>query len=176
MSFEEKELIQKTLRGEQNAFDVLVEQNKIRVYRHCFKIVHDEQIAEDLTQETFLHAFAHLDTFRMESKLSTWLWRISHNLCLNYLKKQAKTPFEFHEDFFIPKEQDKGLDAEQMELIEEAMQKLPAKQRIVFEMYDLQRVPQKKIAEELGVALGTVRSRLFYARRKMRVLLENLKS
>jgi RNA polymerase sigma-70 factor, ECF subfamily len=167
----EKELIQKCLDGDEKASVDLIQQNRGKVFRHCLSIVHDEEIAEDLTQETFLHAFQHLDTFRQEAKFSTWVWRIAHNLCLNYLKKQRFVEKEFLEEIiphFLPEKEN---DEEKILQIKAVMQILPEKQRIVVEMFDLQHIPQKEIAALLGISCGTVRSRIHYARKKLRQLL-----
>lgn len=169
---DEKELIKKSLKGEEGAFDVLVRQNRPAIYRHCLGIVKDEEIAEDLTQETFVHAFQHLASFRQEAKFSTWLWRIAHNLSLNYLKKHHNES-EFKEELLPAHLLEKELfDEERLLKIRQAMEKLSYKHRIVFEMYDLEHIPQKEIAHQLGISYGTVRSRLYYARKKIREFLQ----
>lgn len=173
LTMEEKDLIQRCLKGEEGAFETLVQQNRSNVYRHCLQIVKDEEIAEDLTQETFLRAFQRLQTFRMEARFSTWLWRIAHNLSLNYLKQHPKVEQEFKEELFVPKFIEKEeVDEELMERIHQALEKLSPKHRIVFEMYDLKHIPQKQIAAELNISHGTVRSRLHYARKKIREFLQ----
>jgi RNA polymerase sigma-70 factor, ECF subfamily len=171
---DERELIRKSLQGEERAFDTLVFQNRGAVFRHCLRIVKDEEIAEDLTQETFVRAFQQLASFRMEARFSTWLWRIAHNLALHYLKTHRQIEQEFREELlplkFLKKEE---VDEELMLKIKRAMVILSPKQRQVFEMYDLQHIPQKEIAAKLGIAHGTVRSRIHYARKKIkRFLLE----
>lgn len=169
---DEQELIQKSIEGNEKAFAELMTAHKGMVFRHCLSVVHDQEIAEDLTQETFVHAYQHLSTFRMEARFSTWLWRISRNLSLNHLKKQHGVEQEFREEllppqFLAPEE----VSDERMVKIREAIEQLPFKHRVVFEMYDLQRIPQKQIAAELGISYGTVRSRIHYARQKIRKLL-----
>ena len=86
----EKEWISKALEGDEEAFNFLMTQNREEVYRHCLGIVKNEEVAKDLTQETFVHAFQHLSSFRREARFSTWLWRIAHNLSLSYLKNPPK--------------------------------------------------------------------------------------
>lgn len=169
----ERDLIARSLKGDEGAFGILVEQNRGAVYRHCLSVVHDEEIAEDLTQEAFLHAFQHLNHFRMDSLFSTWLWRIAHNLSLSYLKKKrGHIEQEFKEEFLPPElfETEQGND-ELISRIREAMSHLSPKHREVIEMYDLKHIPQKQIAVELGIPSGTVRSRLHYAREKIRQFL-----
>ena len=169
---DERELIRKSIEGNENAFAELMTAHKGMVFRHCLSVVHDQEMAEDLTQETFVHAYRHLSTFRMEARLSTWLWRISHNLSLNYLKKQRGVEQEFREELLPQKILAcEEIDEEKVLKIREAMKHLSLKHRTVFEMYTLQHMPQKQIAAELGISYGTVRSRIHYARQKIRKLL-----
>ena len=155
---DERDLIQKCVAGDEKAFTELMKSHQGMVFRHCLSVVHDQEIAEDLTQETFVHAYQHLKDFRMQARFSTWLWRISHNLSLNYLKKRRGVQQEFREELLSPQcLVQEGGDEERMVNIRKAMETLSPKHRIVFEMYDLQGVPQKQIAAELGLAYGTVR-------------------
>jgi RNA polymerase sigma-70 factor, ECF subfamily len=169
----ERELIRKSIEGEEGAFDMLVMQHRESVFRHCLGIVKDEEIAQDLTQETFVHAFQHLATFRMESRFSTWLWRIAHNLSLNYLKKNRTITLEFKEEI-LPSKWIKEENEDLLLKIQDAMQHLSPKHRLVFELFELKHIPQKQIAAELGISYGTVRSRLFYARKKIKQFLQEV--
>ena len=83
----EKGLIQKSLRGDESAYALLIRPYKKRIYFLCLQIVHDHERAEDLTQETFIHAYRHLSQFREEARFYTWLYRIAINLSINYLRK-----------------------------------------------------------------------------------------
>lgn len=168
---DEKTLIQKSLAGEEKAFEILFSENREAVYRHCLGVVKDEEIAQDLTQETFLHAFQHLSSFQRKARFSTWLWRIAHNLALSYLKKHRHIEQEFLEELLPPNrllEKEAGVDEALMQKIQEGIATLPPKQRIVFKMYVLKHIPQKEIAARLGISHGTVRSRLHYARKKIK--------
>ena len=170
---DERELIQKSVGGDEEAFAKLLSLHRGMVFRHCLSVVHDQEIAEDLTMETFVHAYQHLQGFRMEARFSTWLWRISHNLSLNYLKKHRVIEQEFREELLSPQLlAHEEFDEERMLKIHEALETLSPKHRIVFEMYDLKHIPQKQIAAELGISHGTVRSRIHYARQKIRQFLK----
>lgn len=169
--FLEKELIQKSLGGDEAAFAILLGKSRPLIYRHCLSLVHDEESAEDLTQEACLQAFKGLNKFHQQSSFGTWLWRIAHNLSLNYLKKQ-RGDYSFNDAILPPNLSEKNEDQEELlSKILEAAEHLSSKHRVVFEMYDLQHIPQKEIAARLGITGSTVRSRLFYARRKIRELL-----
>lgn len=170
---DDRELVKKSLEGDEETFTTLVLQNRDGVYRHCLSIVHDAEIAEDLTQETFVHAFQHLGSFRMESRFSTWLWRIAHNLSLSYLKRHPRNELEFKEEALSsPFHASEEISDERLSHIQEALESLDPKQRIVFELYDLQHISQKQIAQDLGIPHGTVRSRLHYARKAIRRFLQ----
>lgn len=169
---DEKELIKLSLQGDEKAFSSLMLLHQEMVFRHCLSIVKDEEIAQDLKQEAFLHAYQHLNTFRMEAKFSTWIWRIAHNLCLNYLKKRRLTELPYKEELLSEPPARKEIDPEMMQKIHEGLNTLAQEHRIVFEMYELQGMPQKQIAAQLNVPYGTVRSRLHYARKKLRDFLK----
>ncbi|MFZ0566255.1 MAG: RNA polymerase sigma factor [Chlamydiales bacterium] len=169
----EKELINRSLQGEEKAFEQLVHQNEGKIYRACLSLVRDEEVARDLTQETFLRAHQHLADFRGEARFYTWIWRIAHNLSLNYLRKQKTLEIPLQEErFMLARTQDQEIDEEFMRQIQEGLATLSPKHRIIFEMYDLEQIPQKQIAAMLKIPCGTVRSRLHYARKKMRRFLE----
>lgn len=167
----EKELIQKSIQGDETAFESLLEMNRPLIYRHCLSIVHDEESAEDLTQEACVQAYRHLNSFHLDSSFGTWIWRIAHNLSLSYLKKRH-TNYSFNEAILSLQLIEKTEDHEELlSKIRQAAEKLSPKHRVVFEMYDLERIPQKEIAAKLNITCGTVRSRLYYARKKIRELL-----
>lgn len=162
----EKILIQKSIAGDEEAFATLVHAHEQKIFRHCYQVIKDEQIAHDLTQETFLHAYHHLNTFRMEAQFYTWLYRIAHHLCLNCLKKKKPFEMELKEELLA-----EALPPQEEELspfLQEAIAQLPEKQRTVIELYDIQKIPQKEIAARLNCPLGTIRSRLHYARLALR--------
>jgi len=162
----EEELIDKSLAGDKEAMDILVREHWDRVYHHCLRIVQDESMAEDLAQETFVHAFQHLGSFQRRARFSTWIWRIAHNLSLNYLKKKHRHEQMLIEEI-VPSQETKN-ETEFFQQIEKALETLDEKHRVVFELYDLQHIPQKEIAAQLNIPHGTVRSRLHYARLMVR--------
>lgn len=162
----ENELIQRSLEGNKEAMDLLVRDNWDRVFHHCLRLVQDEDIAKDLTQETFLKAFNNLSSFEGRSRFSTWIWKIAHNLTLSYLKK-GKIKTEPIKEELVPNKVAEEKDPF-MPLLQEAITILDEKHRVIFEMYDLEHIPQKEIAAKLEIPHGTVRSRLHYARQQIR--------
>ena len=168
---DEEELLERSLKGEKEAMDALVKLHWDRVYHHCLRIIHDESLAEDLAQETFVRAFQHLDSFQRRARFATWVWRIAHNLSLNFLKKKRLHEEPLKEEL-ISAPIDHPPESAFMEQVEEALNTLDEKHRIVFELYDLKHIPQKEIAAQLNIPHGTVRSRLHYARQRVRKFLE----
>lgn len=166
LTMSEAELVSWSQRGNQEAMDQLVKRHWEAVYRHCLQVIHDEAMAQDLTQETFVHAFAHLSTFEQRARFSTWIWRIAHNLSLNYIKrkKPRETPLK-EELLAAPTRSEPGERAEE---VKKALGELDEKHRLVCELYLLHRMPQKEIAHQLNIPYGTVRSRLHYGRRLLR--------
>ena len=86
----EWEVITQVLNGDINAFELLVLENQKNVYNLALRITRDEQLAFDITQETFLKAFTSLKSFRGESRFSAWLYRLTSNICIDYLRKEKK--------------------------------------------------------------------------------------
>ncbi|MCH9627763.1 MAG: ECF RNA polymerase sigma factor SigW [Chlamydiales bacterium] len=168
---DEHALIEQSRAGNQEAMDLLVRAHWDRIYHHCLRMIHDEGIAEDLAQETFVRAFAHLDAFQERARFSTWVWRIAHNLSINYLKKQHVKEHVLNEKLLSAEvHEEEGAFVEQ---VKEALKTLDEKHRVVFELYDLEHLPQKEIAARLGIPHGTVRSRLHNARLKVREYFKN---
>lgn len=155
----EKEWIVKCQQGDAEAFNTLVRCYESKVIALCYQFVKEEEIAKDLAQEAFLKAFQNISSFRGQSLFYTWLYRITSNLCTDYLKKKKKT-FLYQENY------NPQYSSSEESLLQEFLPHLPRKQREVIEM-SLQ-FSQKEIARKLNIPYGTVRSRLHYAKKKIR--------
>jgi RNA polymerase sigma-70 factor (ECF subfamily) len=137
--------------------------------------------AEDLAQAAFVRAYRSIDRFRGQAAFYTWLYRIAVNLALNFLKRRRRAPSLSLNDMDQGVERDPAyLDlvarespvrdvslGELQRRINEAMQKLSENHRAVVVMFDVQGMSHDEIAKVLGISEGTVRSRLFYARRQL---------
>lgn len=166
----EKELIVRSQKGDEGAFKELFDLYKGKIFNLCIGIVKDEGIANDLTQETFVNAYQHLDTFRQEASFYTWSYHIARNLSLNYIKKKGQV---FEEPLQEEKFSSSPIaDKEIQEMIKEGLATLNPKHRLIFECYELQKMSHKEIAALLDISVGTSRSRLHYARKKMRTFLK----
>lgn len=159
----EKELIEKSLEGDDAAFSKLFESCHDRIFHHCLGVVKEEEAAKDLVQETFLHAYRHLEQFRGAATFYTWVYRIAHNLSLNYLKKKGRyREEEFNEEIMSPVLQH---HEEIRSDLTDALKTLSEEHRMVYEMCELEGRSQKEVALILHIPEGTVRSRLHYARK-----------
>jgi RNA polymerase sigma-70 factor (ECF subfamily) len=168
------ELIQKAVRGSQQAFRAIVEANQGFVYAVAFRFVNDEQDAEDLTQEIFVRLWKNLHTYKQEVKLTTWLYKIVTNQCLDFLKsrhgRQRKNKVDIDRSHFVQDHSTPEKEFQQQELsriLHAAAEELTPKQKAVFILRDLEGLSQEEVSEALSMSTGNVKSNLFYARQKM---------
>jgi RNA polymerase sigma-70 factor, ECF subfamily len=178
---EERCLIARVCRGEPAAFEPLVERYYQRIARLAHHVVGHPLVAEDIAQETFLRAYRTLPRFRGDASFYSWLYRITINLCLNYLRRQPRlSSVEATAAHFLPTmPSDPSTlleDRERQRLIRGAIDSLPAHYRIVVILRDLEELSYQDIADVLAIPVGTVKSRINFAKRllkeKLRTLLE----
>ncbi len=172
--------------GDRGAFDELVELHKDIVYAVAYRFAKDPDLALDLSQEVFIRAYRGLKSFKGKSSFSTWLYRIAMNTCIDYTRKQSRSvasqtvPEEVAEfagteliDAGAPRSPDDiALSGELGEQIQKAIDELPAYHKSVFVLYEIEGMSYKEIADVVGCSIGTVMSRLHYARKKLRKMLE----
>ncbi len=168
------ELIQEAVRGSQPAFRAIVEANQGFVYAVAFRFVNDQQEAEDITQEVFVRLWKNLKSYRHEVKLSTWLYKIVTNRCLDFLKsrhgRQRKNKVDISTTHFVQDSSTPEKEFQQQELtriIHAAADELTPKQKAVFILRDLEGLTSEEVSEALSMSAGNVKSNLFYARQKM---------
>ncbi len=177
----DEELVLKSQQGDMHAFDELVERYHGKIYGLTYNMTSNREDAEDLTQEVFVKAFEALPRFRGKSSFYTWLYRIAVNKTINYRKKrnrkralsldqfdqEIKTDETYH-DLTTKGSPLRNISlSELQEKLNEALQHLSEKHRTVVVMHDMQGIPHDEIAKVVKASVGTVRSRLFYARRQM---------
>lgn len=162
---QEKDLIEKSRQGDEEAFATLFALYREKIFHHILAIVKEEEAAKDLLQETFLHAYQHLPGFKEESSFYTWVYRIAHNLSLNYLKKRGRRREEELKEELVaaPAFKDETLTKD----ILLAITTLTPKLRIVYELCEIEGLSQKEVAAKLAIPEGTVRSRLHHARKEI---------
>jgi RNA polymerase sigma-70 factor (ECF subfamily) len=174
-------LIQRFLSGEEAAFDLLAQRHYRRLDRLAQLVVGNPMAAEDITQEAFLRAYRGLPRFRGESSFYSWMYRITLNLCLNYLRRQPRVPSlaadapPSHTDV-VADPSTLLEDRERQRLIRGAIDALPPHYRVVVVLRDLEGLSYQEIADLLSIPVGTVKSRLNFGKRllkeKLRPLIE----
>lgn len=172
MNIEEDELIRKSRIGDNWAFETLTKRYYTRIKRHCYSIIGDAEKSEDLVQETFLKAYNHLDQFEERSSFYTWLWKIAHNLSLNALKKKEIEFVQLNESITPTKTKEENCDIP-FHIFEKVLTK---KQQEVFLLYFKEHLSQKEIAYRLNIPHGTVRSRLYSGKQKLKNYFNTIRS
>lgn len=180
----ETELIARARAGDRQAFGSLIRLHQSRVYACAVRMLGNRSEADDVAQETFLRAFRAIDGFDGRSELSTWLYRICVNLCLNAIRSRKRKGSEDIDDPRIPepKADSESSDADPRLALEraqtysrlaKAIEALSPTLRTTIVLVCIEGVPQKQVAETLGCSEGTVAWRVHEARSKLREALRD---
>ncbi len=180
--YKEAEIIAELQRGDSTHFRELYEKHSRRVFALCLRMVRSRELAEDLTQETFMGVFRRISTFRGESAFSTWLHRLAVNVVFMHLRQQKSRisavsyddPGDGEDE---PKIETHGTidhvlaGADSRIALNRAIDQLPVGYRVVFVLHDIEGYEHHEIAELLGCSSGNTKSQLHKARLKLRKLL-----
>jgi len=168
------EVIEKAIAGDGLAFRLLVEKHQGLVYSLSTRFLNSRGDAEDITQEVFIRLWKHLPSYRPEVKLSTWLYKITTNLCLDVLKSRrwkhglhsrSVDPYDSLEE---PMRADQQLLSDELNaIILKMAEGLTPKQKAVFVLRDLEGLEVEEVCGILSMSAGNVKSNLYYARLKM---------
>lgn len=178
---EEEAIIHRAQKGDLGAYDELIRRYQERVYATVYHMTSNHEDANDLTQEAFIKGYHALKSFKGGSSFYTWVYRIAVNKTINFLKQRKHRSSMSLNDLDFNAEKDPDLvalisektprrDAALAELqkkLNEAMQKLSDQHRLVVTLHDVQGLAHEEIAEVMDCNVGTVRSRLFYARQQL---------
>ncbi len=186
----ETDLVKRCQAGDTEAFDELVTRYRTRIFGMIYNMVHNEQDAWDLAQDSFVKAWKSIKRFRGRSSFYTWVYRIVMNVTIDWLrKKQVKGVGAEFDDAIQTKQIDPAsrtapkadaLPYETMQRteirarIDNAIAQLSPEHRAVILMKEIEEMQYHEIAEMLGCSIGTVMSRLFYARKKLQNLLRDV--
>ena len=181
------ELVAAARDGDAQAYEELVYRHRDKIYARAFSMVRNEEQALDLSQEAWIKAWQRLHQFHGDASFATWITRITINLTLDYLRKAKRQRAESVEAL---EESSGGVERllpvvnpnptarlERVELrakIDQAMETLSEGHRTVLILHEFEELPYKEIAERVGCSIGTVMSRLFYARRRMAAAMKEL--
>ena len=172
----EPELIARVLAGDRIAARELYDAHAPRVYGLAFRLTGDADLARECTQDAFVRAFKQLSRFRGESKLGTWLYRVTVSVVTDATRKvrrirERETQLDDWNSVDAPAT---GIDPELRSRLHRAIDGLPEIYRITVIMHDLEGYTHQEIADVMGVAEGTCKSRLFLARAQLRAALGDL--
>jgi RNA polymerase sigma-70 factor (ECF subfamily) len=177
----EGDLVKRARRGDLAAYDELVQRYQQRIYATVYHMTANHEDANDIAQESFIKAFQALKSFRGGSSFYTWLYRIAVNKTINFLKQRKNKNHFSLNDIDFNAENDPDLVAltsdktpfravgltELQKKLNEALMKLSEPHRMVVVLHDVQGQSHDEIAEIMDCNIGTVRSRLFYARQQL---------
>lgn len=177
---QEAAIVRKVLGGDANAFETLVLEYEKNVYNIALRMTGNSEDAADMTQEAFIKAYNSLQSFRGDSKFSVWLYRIVSNVCLDFLRSKNRRP-----TVSLSVEDDDGEDA-QLDVADESqspellldrkltrdsvrrgLDSLPPDYRQILLLREIQGLSYDEIAQALGLEVGTVKSRIFRARKRL---------
>jgi RNA polymerase sigma-70 factor (ECF subfamily) len=172
----ETELVLRAQHGDRSAFSELTRQHYPGVIRVVHRMCGDIQLAEDATQEAFIRAWINLASFQPQTSFQNWLYRIAVNAALDMLRRKPESSFD-DEDALMVTDQAPGPEAtvinkERNALLQKAIQSLPDAARSVLVLREYGELSYQEISSVLDIPIGTVMSRLNYARNRLRELLK----
>jgi RNA polymerase sigma factor (sigma-70 family) len=184
---DEMELVKRARDGDLESYDELVKRYQERIYATVYHMTSNHEDANDLAQEAFIKAFHALKSFKGGSSFYTWVYRIAVNKTINFLKQRKNKAQMSLDDLDFNAEHDPDLVAlisdktprrevnlaELQEKLNGAMQKLSEPHRLVVTLHDVQGLSHEEIAKIMDCNIGTVRSRLFYARQQLQAYLSD---
>ncbi len=177
---QEAAIVRKVLGGDANAFETLVLEYEKNVYNIALRMTGNSEDAADMTQEAFIKAYNSLQSFRGDSKFSVWLYRIVSNVCLDFLRSKNRRPtvsLSVEDDDGEDTQLDVADESQSPELlldrkltresVRRGLDSLPPDYRQILLLREIQGLSYDEIAQALGLEVGTVKSRIFRARKRL---------
>jgi len=161
MECNDAQLVDKSQKGDMEAFRILIKRHEKGVYNLAYRMLKNVDDAKDAAQEIFLKVFGSLNRFRGESSFATWLYRIATNECINRLKRPKFLPIE-----------ELAEQNEIQQMVHKAMDELPDNYRLVITLRHLQGLSYNEITEALDLPVGTVKTYLFRAKKILKTKLQ----
>lgn len=181
---EDTALVSASRKGDTAAFEELVARHRDKVYARAYSMLRNEEEAVDLSQEAWVKAWQRLEQFQGDSSFLTWMTRITINLCLDQIRRNKRRRTESIEQLdedlggverqmpVVTTNPTEGLEKSELrKKIDDALSKLSNEHRTVLVLHEFEDLEYKEIAKRMECSIGTVMSRLFYARRKMASLM-----
>lgn len=169
-------VIRQFIDGDKSAFQILVRRHKEKVRNIIYITMNNSALVDDIAQDVFITVYKNLKHFRFESQFTTWLYRITVNRCKDYLRKMnVRKIFSPIEDGFEVSENSIPVENKDISrIVMDAISKLPLKLRMPLIMKDIEGFSYQEIAETLSCEMGTVKSRIFRGREKLKEILKPL--
>jgi RNA polymerase sigma-70 factor, ECF subfamily len=181
---ENPELLNRCLSNDPEAYNEFFSLYNRKIFNTAYRILGEESSAEDALQETLLNVYRGMSSFRGDSKVSTWISRITINVCLGILRKTKNRQYvELEDDFTedLPADPTPFIDPvahasmEELKLlVQEVFDRMTGKQEIVVRLHDMEGHTIQEIAEIVGCPAGTIKSRLFYGRQEFKSIFNSL--
>ncbi len=180
----DRDLVERARQGDRESFGTLVRRHQDRAFNLAYQIVRNREDALDISQEAFARAYTSLPTFKGEASFATWLHRIVVNLAIDSLRRKQRggiatyddaraAPEEWSADLTATEDPAAVLETKQVRaLLARGIARLPPAQRAVLVLREIEGMSYEEISRAVGCTLGTVMSRLFYARRKLQQVLK----
>ncbi len=180
---DELKVIDRVLNGDVNAFGILVKRYEKQIINYIFRMIGNYQDSLELSQEVFLKAYLALKSYRSEYSFSTWLYKIAKNRTIDFIRKRKLNTVSIEgqgeDNGLKPQYEDSGLKPDEAfekkrraRLVEKAVQSLPFEYREVIVMYHIDGLKYEEIADILDLPIGTVKNRIFRARKLLKEILE----
>ena len=177
-------LVGRARQGDRDSFGILVRRHRNRAFSVAYHVVRNREDALDISQEAFARAFTSLPTFKGEASFTTWLHRIVVNLAIDSMRRKQRAGIVTYDDTRVmagerdadltaPEDPATALETKQVQsLLARGIAQLPPAQRAVLVLREIEGMSYEEISRAVGCTLGTVMSRLFYARRKLQQVLK----
>jgi len=175
-------LVRKIQKGDRKSFEILIIRYEKQIFNLIYRMIGNQDAVTDIAQETFLKAFQSIKNFRRETTFYNWIKRIAINNSINYINYKAR--YSYNSEYLETKEisqkpnvfihpEDKLLSSELKLKIKEAIEEIPPQLKLVIIMREFEDLSYQEIADILKCPIGTVRSRLFHARQKLKEKLDS---
>lgn len=171
----DEDIIRQVLNGNRNAYALLVDKYKDRVYSLALSIVRNRELAEEIAQDTFVKAYSSLKKFRKEAGFSTWIYRITYNTAVSETRKKKTKTYSIENmeqpDHEAEKKEEKE---EQYKLLEKAVSALAPEEKLIITLYYFEEMKVEQISEITGLTVSNVKVKLYRIRQKLKETIKSL--
>jgi len=176
---DDQKLIKAIINGDTRAYTQLVDRYKDLVYTLALRMLKNREEAEEVAQDAFIKVYKSLEKFKGDSKFSTWIYRVTYNTCLDRIKKNKKhindvpiDKFTEHKLEAVDNALENMIKAERSELVKQCVDKLPSESAYLLTLFYFEELSLEEIAKIINIEANTVKVKLFRARKKLAVILE----